>query len=192
MKRVASLYLPHWSIDRLRRIERRNASPAEGALDPASLEGRTGPLPHPASQAAYPMGGRVGERAGAAPGSAELNRTYDTLCAEAAAERAQHCSVPKEGNWRPGARWAKTDRSQVEAAIEALPAHRRPDQDDGKDGEPDGGPLGNRQADDRLIFRRAQAVGLEEKGQQLRSRNFIQGRFERVDAAGYRRVGFDP
>jgi hypothetical protein len=26
----------------------------------------TGPLPHPATQPSYPMGGRVGERAGAA------------------------------------------------------------------------------------------------------------------------------
>ncbi len=46
--------------------------------------------------------------------------------------------MPKEGGWRPGARWARTDpaggsgladtRGQVEAAIEALPAHRRPPQ----------------------------------------------------------------
>ena len=41
----------------------------------------------------------------------------------AAAERALHCSVPKEGGWRPGARWA---RSEVAAQIEALPAHQRP------------------------------------------------------------------
>jgi len=47
--------------------------------------------------------------------------------------------VPKEGGWRPGARWARTDpagggsgladsREEVEAAIEALPRHRRPPQ----------------------------------------------------------------
>ena len=96
MKRVASLYLPSWSIDRLRRIERRRAPSAE------------------------------------ADGRAALN----ALGAEAAAERAQHCSVPKEGGWRPGARWARNDpdggvantRSEVEAAIEALPVHRRPPQ----------------------------------------------------------------
>jgi nucleotidyltransferase/DNA polymerase involved in DNA repair len=103
MKRVASLYLPSWSIDRLRRIERRHAPSAE----------------------------------------ADSRAAFDALGAEAAAERAQHCSVPKEGGWRPGARWARSDpdggihgggsgladsREQVEAAIEALPAHRRPPQ----------------------------------------------------------------
>lgn len=50
--------------------------------------------------------------------------------------------MPKEGGWRPGARWARSDpaqdngggsglldtRDQVEAAIEAMPAHRRPPQ----------------------------------------------------------------
>ncbi len=55
------------------------------------------------------------------------------------AERGQHCSVPKEGGWRPGARWARSDpdrddsgladtRGQAEAAIERLPVHRRPPQ----------------------------------------------------------------
>jgi protein ImuB len=99
MKRVASLYLPSWSIDRLRRIERWHAPSAEA-------DGRA---------------------------------AFDALGAEAAAERAQHCSVPKEGGWRPGARWARSDpdaggsgladtRGQVEAAVEALPAHRRPPQ----------------------------------------------------------------
>nr|WP_294170810.1 DUF6504 family protein [uncultured Sphingomonas sp.] len=99
MKRVASLYLPDWSIDRLRRTERRFAPSAE----------------------------------------ADSRAVFDALGAEAAAERAQHCSVPKEGGWRPGARWAKSDpsgggsgladsREEVEAAIEALPQHRRPPQ----------------------------------------------------------------
>ena len=44
--------------------------------------------------------------------------------------------MPNEGGWRPGARWARSDpgsgladsREQVEAAVEALPAHRRPPQ----------------------------------------------------------------
>jgi len=64
---------------------------------------------------------------------------FDALGVEAAAERALHCSVPKEGGWRPGARWARSDpagggsgladtRGDVEAAIRALPAHRRPPQ----------------------------------------------------------------
>ena len=96
MKRVASLYLPYWPIDRLRRVERRSAPSPEA-------DGRS---------------------------------AFDALGAEAAAERAQHCSVPKEGGWRPGARWARSDpgsgladsREEVEAAIEALPQHRRPPQ----------------------------------------------------------------
>jgi nucleotidyltransferase/DNA polymerase involved in DNA repair len=98
MKRVASLYLTDWSIDRLRRAERRHAPSAE-------VDGRA---------------------------------AYHALGAEAAAERALHCSVPKEGGWRPGARWARSDpaegsgladtRREVEAAVAALPAHRRPPQ----------------------------------------------------------------
>jgi nucleotidyltransferase/DNA polymerase involved in DNA repair len=97
MKRVASLYLPDWSIDRLRRIERRRAPSAE----------------------------------------ADSRALYDALGADAAAERAQHCSVPKEGGWRPGARWARSDlaasgladtREQVEAAIGTMPHHQRPPQ----------------------------------------------------------------
>lgn len=107
MKRVASLYLPSWSIDRLRRIERRRA-------------------PSP-------------EADGRAASSTSFRTGFDALGANAVAERAQHCSVPKEGGWRPGARWARSDpaaggsgpaetREYVEAAIEALPAHRRPPQ----------------------------------------------------------------
>ena len=99
MKRVASLYLPSWSIDRLRRAERRHAPPAE-------TDGRA---------------------------------AFAAIGADAAVERASHCSAPKEGGWRPGARWARTDtteagsgladrREDVEAAIEALPRHRRPPQ----------------------------------------------------------------
>ena len=99
MKRVASLYLPSWSIDRLRRIERRHAPSAE----------------------------------------ADSRAAFHAIGADAAAERAQHCSVPKEGGWRPGARWARSDPAgsgsgladtpeAVESAIEALPAHRRPPQ----------------------------------------------------------------
>ncbi|MFK3889152.1 DUF6504 family protein [Sphingomonas sp. NPDC079357] len=96
MKRVASLYLPSWSIDRLRRIERRAARSAEA-------DGRA---------------------------------AFDALGVDAAAERAQQCSVPRGGGWRPGARWARTDpgsgladtRDQVESAVASLPVHRRPAQ----------------------------------------------------------------
>ena len=68
------------------------------------------------------------ERRTAPPAEADSRAAYDALGAVAAAERATHCSVPKEGGWRPGARWARSDRAEVEAAIEALPAHRRPPQ----------------------------------------------------------------
>jgi protein ImuB len=112
MKRVASLYLPSWSIDLLRRIERRRAPSAE----------------------------------------ADARAPFDALGADAAGERAQHCSVPKGGGWRPGARWARSDpaggsgmadtRAQVEAAIEALPAHRRPPQRElGRTSEAAGAPF---------------------------------------------------
>ena len=79
MKRVASLYLPDWPIDRLRRAERRSAPSAEA-------DNRAAP-------------------------STSLRTGFDALGAEAAAERADHCSVPRERGWRPGARWARTDRA---------------------------------------------------------------------------------
>ena len=70
---------------------------------------------------------------------ADTRAAYDAIGADAAADRTTHCSVPKGGGWRPGARWARSDpggggsglaetRGQVEAAIEALPLHRRPPQ----------------------------------------------------------------
>lgn len=36
---------------------------------------------------------------------------------------ASACSCPREGHWRPGARWA---RREAEAGMDALPPHRRP------------------------------------------------------------------
>ena len=39
------------------------------------------------------------------------------------------CSVPRGGNWRPGARWAQEagrTREQVEAEVATMPAHRQP------------------------------------------------------------------
>lgn len=38
--------------------------------------------------------------------------------------RIEDCSCPRGGGWRPGARWAR--REEVEAQIDALPAHQRP------------------------------------------------------------------
>ena len=39
------------------------------------------------------------------------------------------CSIPRGGNWRPGARWARESgrtREQVDAEVTALPVHRQP------------------------------------------------------------------
>ena len=83
---------------------------------------------------------RRAERRHAPPAEADSRAAFDAIGADAAAERALHCSVPKEGGWRPGARWARTDpatdsgsgladtREAVEASIQSLPAHRRPPQ----------------------------------------------------------------
>jgi protein ImuB len=79
MTRVASLYLPHLSIERLRRNERPRAQPERAA---------PGPLP-------------VNDDPG-------------------------ECSVPRGGPWRPGARWARVDRSAVQDAADALPLHQQP------------------------------------------------------------------
>jgi len=38
--------------------------------------------------------------------------------------RAEDCSCPRDGGWRPGARWASREARQAE--IDALPAHQRP------------------------------------------------------------------
>lgn len=76
------------------------------------------------------------ERRAARSAEADGRGAFAALGADAAVERAQQCSVPRGGGWRPGARWARTDpgsglaetRDQVEAAVAALPAHRRPAQ----------------------------------------------------------------
>ncbi|MFV0625383.1 DUF6504 family protein [Sphingomonas sp. ac-8] len=34
--------------------------------------------------------------------------------------------MPREGGWRPGARWARADRAAVAEAIAGMPAHQRP------------------------------------------------------------------
>ena len=44
-----------------------------------TARGRTGPLPHPASHMMLPMGGRVGERAGAVPERARVRQSWRRL-----------------------------------------------------------------------------------------------------------------
>ncbi|MGI4731486.1 MAG: DUF6504 family protein [Janthinobacterium lividum] len=96
MTRVASLYLPYWSIDRMRRAERTHA-------------------PRPEADR---------HRAGAGAGAASLDPIdFDELGRIAADERAGQCSVPDTPGWRPGARWA---RGEVQARIASLPTHRQP------------------------------------------------------------------
>jgi protein ImuB len=48
------------------------------------------------------------------------------LAAKVAAERANACSVPRGGGWRPGARWAAADREATAGSIAAMPTHQRP------------------------------------------------------------------
>ncbi|WP_375404002.1 DNA polymerase Y family protein [uncultured Sphingomonas sp.] len=120
MKRVASLYLPEWPIDRLRRAGRIPQ-----------------PQPEPKAQA------KAGRRAdhGASDDAADL------LGRAAAAERAQACSVPNTPEGRPGALWSQDDRAasarhqggnpgwrpgakwarrEIETQIAQLPLHQRP------------------------------------------------------------------
>ena len=75
----------------------------------------------------------------------DLTRQLNAVGQQSAAEQVKQCSVPKEGGWRPGARWARRGRGQtvfepnkdvplpserepsdVEAAIAGLPPHQRP------------------------------------------------------------------
>lgn len=73
MKRVAALYLPDWSIDRLRRVAALNAPHSAGAG--ASAQSATAPLPGEAEAAPVPAGARSASddagfaRGGAAPES---------------------------------------------------------------------------------------------------------------------------
>jgi nucleotidyltransferase/DNA polymerase involved in DNA repair len=61
----------------------------------------------------------------AAPPETRAASAFDALGRVAEAERANQCSVPKEGGWRPGARWA---RAEVAASIDRMPGHQRPPQ----------------------------------------------------------------
>ncbi|WP_242152493.1 Y-family DNA polymerase [Sphingomonas sp. BAUL-RG-20F-R05-02] len=111
MKRVASLYLPDWSIERLRRMTQIDTSMS-----------RRPDVARPNS-AAISHGDEGGRRREALSGDTGFGRGATPLEKAAAAERAETCSVPRGGGWRPGARWARED---VEAQIAALPAHQRP------------------------------------------------------------------
>lgn len=84
----------------------------------------------------------------APPVGERLAPKLEQVGALSAGERAKQCTIPREGGWRPGARWARQGRGQtvfkqpvsdagrtlpserergdVEAAIAALPAHQRP------------------------------------------------------------------
>ena len=74
-----------------------------------------------------------------------MARRLEAVGKVSAAERVKQCSVPKEGGWRPGARWARQgrdeqqkqgptdpglpsqrEREHVEAAIAGLPTHQQP------------------------------------------------------------------
>jgi protein ImuB len=85
MRRVASLYLPTLSTDRIRQERRPDGgTPGNSARPP-----QRAPMPETTPK----EGTRLGD-----------------------------CSCPRGGGWRPGARWSR----ETEAAIEALPPHRRP------------------------------------------------------------------
>jgi protein ImuB len=98
MKRVAALYLPDWSIER---VKRRNVPLEAGASEQSS----TAPVRSEANAAPRPAGARS-----ASDGSAGF-------------ARGRGDESPHTGGWRPGARWAKAD---VQTAIATLPSHQRP------------------------------------------------------------------
>jgi protein ImuB len=123
MPRVASLWLPNLATDRLRLIDARR--------NPAS------PQPGRSSPAQFPPG------ASGAQDSAAFVSVADPHDDPAA------CSCPRNGGWRPGARWARSDpvqaapvdadaawyaqrrrkaarRAGQQAEIDALPLHQRP------------------------------------------------------------------
>lgn len=135
MKRVASLFLPEWSIDRLRRA---------GRVPQAAAETQPGND----RRARDPSAGRLADVM--SDGLSARRPALASLGRQAASERAAACSVPNtpEGRpgalwakdrenqaalsrghqgsdlgWRPGAKWA---RAELEREIERLPAHQRP------------------------------------------------------------------
>lgn len=137
MKRVASLYLPEWSLDRLR---------------------RAGRIPKATTQTTSK---RSEPRADGKSGDAG-----ETLGRIAAAERARTCSVPNTPDGRPGAHWAREEaraadlsrahrgsndgwwpgakwaKGELAAEIERLPLHQRPSMRElGRRSEPAGHPF---------------------------------------------------
>ncbi|WP_338061559.1 DUF6504 family protein [Sphingomonas pollutisoli] len=129
MKRVASLYLPDWPIERLRRMER-TAIPTSMLPEGARRNGE-----------AISRHAESGRRREAPSDDSGFARGAAPLVEAAAAEQAVACSVPRGSGWRPGAKWARADdrapvtehletarqrKAKVAAEIAALPAHQRP------------------------------------------------------------------
>jgi protein ImuB len=112
MKRVASLYLPNLSIERLRRIER---------APPPSSAGRQGD----GQGAAWLPAARLPENAKERARLVALRERLEQEAREAEeGGRIEDCSCPRGGGWRPGAKWA--NREELQARIDALPEHQRP------------------------------------------------------------------
>ena len=128
MPRVASLYLPNFATDRIRRTERKDAPPSP---TPSRGEG-----PEWRPDARWPENAK--ERA-------KLVALKERLEAEAPTPepgmRIEDCSCPRDGGWRPGARWAKdaedewlqrsiagvqSKKAAIAAKIDKLPLHQRP------------------------------------------------------------------
>src|SRR5688500_14737082 len=105
MPRVASLYLPFLSIDRLLRSARR-----EGRPDRISSPGVPG------------EGDRSKNGGGAAPSKIAPPPLRGPP--PHTGEDRMDCSVPRGGGWRPGARWAREEqpgRRPVEPEIRQSP-----------------------------------------------------------------------
>jgi protein ImuB len=142
MQRVASLYLPNFAIDRLRRIERaKNGTPPRSS--PAFVEEESGAS---SSRGEWWPAARLPENT---KERAQLVALRERLEQERKAEappepgaRIEDCSCPRGGGWRPGARWSKGEeadewldrriarksaqKAELQARIETLPLHQRP------------------------------------------------------------------
>lgn len=113
MKRVASLYLPEWPLDRLRRAGRIPASTPTRSSKPLDVE--AGPLARAAAA----------ERARSCSVPNTPEGRPGALWASEREHAAQHAIRHQGTNdgWRPGAKWAKRE---IEAEIAQLPLHQRP------------------------------------------------------------------
>ena len=113
MKRVASLYLPDWSIDLVRRAERPSAAPPERApLDLLPLK-RAGDAERggKACDAPKNTGWRPGARWARGDDAAPLARPLPGV---------------DEATGGAGACWAGETRADVERRIARIPVHQRP------------------------------------------------------------------